>query len=207
MDNSIIDTPITDARNFRPQWPSIVLAKASRIRVIALDVDGIMSDGKVYFSATGDELKAFNILDGLGLKQLMAAGITVAVITGRRSPLTEKRMTDLGIPHLLQGREDKRTALLEIVDLLGIPASDIAYMGDDLPDLPALRYAGLGITVPNGYWLLQEHADFCTRSRGGGGAVREACDLILAAQGKLDTALAPYLETDLKPSGGVESRL
>jgi 3-deoxy-D-manno-octulosonate 8-phosphate phosphatase (KDO 8-P phosphatase) len=179
----------------RPQWPASVLAKAASIRLIALDVDGIMSDGKVYFSASGDELKAFNILDGLGLKQLMAAGITVAVITGRRSPLTEKRMTDLGIVHLLQGREDKRTALLEIVDLLGIPASDIAYMGDDLPDLPALRYAGLSITVPNSYWLVKEHADYCTRIRGGDGAVREACDLILAAQGKLDTALAPYLET------------
>lgn len=191
-----MDTAVLDGPDSRPRWPSSVLAKAASIRLIALDVDGIMSDGKVYFSANGDELKAFNILDGLGLKQLMAAGITVAVITGRRSPLTEKRMTDLGIPHLLQGREDKLTALLEIVDLLNLPASDIAYMGDDLPDLPALRYAGLGITVPNSYWLIKEHADYCTRSRGGDGAVREACDLILAAQGKLDTALAPYLETD-----------
>jgi 3-deoxy-D-manno-octulosonate 8-phosphate phosphatase (KDO 8-P phosphatase) len=199
--------PVSDGPNSRPQWPAGVLAKAAKIRLIALDVDGIMSDGKVYFSASGDELKAFNILDGLGLKQLMAAGITVAVITGRRSSLTEKRMTDLGIPHLLQGREDKLTALLEIVDLLGIPATDIAYMGDDLPDLPALRYASLGITVPNGYWLLQEHADVCTRSRGGDGAVREACDLILTAQGKLDAALAPYLDTDLKTASGVESRL
>ena len=200
-----MDALVKDTPNFRPQWPASVLAKAANIRLIALDVDGIMSDGKIYFSASGDELKAFNILDGLGLKQLMAAGITVAVITGRRSPLTEKRMTDLGIPHLLQGRKDKRTALLEIVDLLDIPASDIAYMGDDLPDLPALRYAGLGITVPNGYWLLQEHADYCTRSRGGDGAVREACDLILASQGKLDTALAPYLETYLKPARDAES--
>jgi len=140
-----MDTPVVDAPDGRPQWPACVLAKAANIRLIALDVDGIMSDGKVYFSASGDELKAFNILDGLGLKQLMAAGITVAVITGRRSPLTEKRMTDLGIPHLLQGREDKRTALLEIVDL------------------------------------------------------------ILASQGKLDTALAPYLEPYLKPARGAES--
>ena len=202
-----MDTSITGTPNSRPQWPASVLAKAANIRLIALDVDGIMSDGKVYFSASGDELKAFNILDGLGLKQLMAAGITVAVITGRRSPLTEKRMTDLGITHLLQGREDKRTALLEIVDLLGIAASDIAYMGDDLPDLPALQYAGLGITVPNSYWLLQEHADYCTRKRGGDGAVREACDLILAAQGKLDAALAPYLATCLKPVRGAESAL
>ncbi|WP_296934755.1 HAD family hydrolase [uncultured Marinobacter sp.] len=178
------------------QWPESLLAKAARIRLIALDVDGIMSDGKLYFSANGDELKAFNILDGLGLKQLMAAGITVAVITGRRSPLTEKRMRDLGIPHLMQGREDKKVALQELVGTMDISPDAIAYMGDDLPDLPALRFAGLGITVPNGYWLVQQHADYCTQARGGEGAVREACDLLLTAHGKLDSALAPYLEPE-----------
>lgn len=175
-------------------WPDALLDKARRIRLIALDVDGIMSDGRLYFSAAGDELKAFNILDGLGLKQLMAAGITVAVITGRRSPLTEKRMRDLGIPHLMQGREDKKVALQELVGTMDITADAIAYMGDDLPDLPALRFAGLGITVPNGYWLVRHHADYCTQAYGGAGAVREACDLILAAQGHLDAALQPYLE-------------
>lgn len=177
-------------------WPQALIDKAARIRLIALDVDGIMSDGKLYFSATGDELKGFNILDGLGLKQLMAAGITVAVITGRRSPLTEKRMTDLGIPHLIQGREDKRQALDELVRDMNIRPDEIAYMGDDLPDLPALRFAGLGITVPNGYWLVRQHADYCTSAAGGSGAVREACDLILTAQNKLEAALACYLETD-----------
>ncbi|MDX1817239.1 MAG: HAD family hydrolase [Marinobacter sp.] len=177
-------------------WPQALIDKAARIRLIALDVDGIMSDGKLYFSATGDELKGFNILDGLGLKQLMAAGITVAVITGRRSPLTEKRMTDLGIPHLMQGREDKRQALDELVRDMNIRPDEIAYMGDDLPDLPALRFAGLGITVPNGYWLVRQHADYCTSAAGGSGAVREACDLILTAQNKLEAALACYLETD-----------
>lgn len=174
-------------------WPEDVIARAARIRLIALDVDGIMSDGKLYFSANGDELKGFNILDGLGLKQLMAAGITVAVITGRRSPLTEKRMTDLGIPHLMQGREDKKVALQELVHSMDIAPEEIAYMGDDLPDLPALRFAGLGITVPNGYWLVRQHADYCTSVAGGNGAVREACDLILAARNKLEAALAPYL--------------
>lgn len=183
-------------QNLRPQWSASLLAKAAGIRLIALDVDGIMSDGKIYFSASGDELKAFNILDGLGLKQLMATGIAVAVITGRRSPLTEKRMTDLGIPHLVQGREDKRTALLEIANQLGITASKTAYMGDDLPDLPALDWAGLSITVPNSYWLVRKHSDYCTQRRGGEGAVREVCDLILASQGKLDCTLAPYLEAN-----------
>ena len=151
------------AHPLQTHWDAALKAKASDIRLIALDVDGIMSDGRLYFSASGDELKAFNILDGLGLKQLMQAGITVAVITGRRSPLN-------------------------------LAPEQIAYMGDDLPDLPALRFAGLGITVPNGYWLVQQHADYCTRSPGGQGAVREACDLLLWAQGHLDNTLAPYLD-------------
>lgn len=174
-------------------WGDELKEKAARVRLIALDVDGIMSDGRLYFSASGDELKAFNILDGLGLKQLMKAGITVAVITGRRSPLTEKRMNDLGIPHLMQGREDKKIALQELVADMNIAPEHIAYMGDDLPDLPALRYAGLGISVPNGYWLVRRHADYCTVAHGGHGAVREACDLILWAQDRLPDALQPYL--------------
>ncbi|MDR9426023.1 MAG: KdsC family phosphatase [Marinobacter sp.] len=177
------------------QWNSSLQEKAANIRLIALDVDGIMSDGRLYFSASGDELKAFNILDGLGLKQLMKAGITVAVITGRRSPLTEKRMTDLGITHLMQGREDKKAALLELIADKNLQPEHIAYMGDDLPDLPALMFAGLGITVPNGYWLVRQQADYCTQTAGGSGAVREACDLILWAQGRLEQTLAPYTET------------
>ncbi|MBK1873398.1 HAD hydrolase family protein [Marinobacter sp. 1-3A] len=176
-------------------WPESLLGKAAGIKLVALDVDGIMSDGKIYFSANGDELKGFNILDGLGLKQLMAAGITVAVITGRSSPLTEKRMNDLKITHLMQGREDKKIALQELVSTLGIAPENIAYMGDDLPDLPAIRYAGLGVTVPNGYWLVKEHADYCTHATGGSGAVRELCDLLLTAGGHLNATLTPYLES------------
>lgn len=178
------------------QWPEPLRKKAANIRLIAFDVDGIMSNGRLYFSANGDELKGFNILDGLGMKQLMAAGITVAVITGRRSPLTEKRMKDLGIPHLMQGREDKKVALQELVSTMDVTPEQIAYMGDDLPDLPAIRFAGLGITVPNGYWLVREQADYCTTAAGGEGAVREACDLILTSQNRLDDALAKYLDSD-----------
>lgn len=157
----------------RPRWPADLLEKAAAIRLLALDVDGIMTDGKLYFSANGDELKGFNILDGLGIKQVMTAGIEVAVITGRRSPLTAKRMNDLGIPHLMQGREDKKVALAELASQLGLSPQQIAYMGDDLPDLPAIRYAGLGITVPNGYWLVRQQADICTTAPGGSGAVRK----------------------------------
>ncbi|WP_372964291.1 KdsC family phosphatase [Marinobacter sp.] len=176
-----------------PDWSDELRVKAAAIKLAAFDVDGIMSDGKLYFSANGDELKTFNILDGLGLKQLMNAGITVAVITGRRSPLTEKRMKDLGINHLMQGREDKRTALQELVADMDISPAQIAYMGDDLPDLPALQFAGLGITVPNGYWLVKQHADYCTTVAGGNGAVREACDLLLWSQNKLRETLTPYM--------------
>lgn len=180
----------------RPQWPAELIEKAAAIRLLALDVDGIMTDGTLLFSASGDEMKGFNILDGLGIKQVMAAGINVAVITGRRSPLTEKRMNDLGIPHLMQGREDKKVALRELAAQLEIAPHQIAYMGDDLPDLPAIRYAGLGITVPNGYWLVRQHADFCTSVAGGSGAVREACELLLCAYGQLNASLQPYLEQD-----------
>lgn len=178
----------------RPEWPSEVLAKAAAVKLLALDVDGVMTDGKLLFSAQGDELKAFNILDGLGIKLLMQAGIEIAVITGRSSPLTEKRMRDLGIPHLLQGREDKRTALLELTGSRELAPEHIAYMGDDLPDLSAIQYAGFGITVPNGHWYVRQHADYCTTASGGNGAVREVSDLILAAQGKLDSSLSAYLD-------------
>ncbi|NMT65181.1 KdsC family phosphatase [Marinobacter orientalis] len=180
----------------RPQWPADLMEKAAAIRLLALDVDGVMTDGKLFFSAFGDELKGFNILDGLGIKQVMAAGIEVAVITGRRSPVTAKRMKDLGVPHLIQGREDKKAALAELVGKLGISRQQIAYMGDDLPDLPAIRYAGLGITVPNGYWFVRQHADFCTVAHGGSGAVREACELLLSACGQLEASLQPYLDQD-----------
>jgi 3-deoxy-D-manno-octulosonate 8-phosphate phosphatase (KDO 8-P phosphatase) len=180
--------------NLRPRWGKHELEKAKKVKLLALDVDGIMTDGKLYFTANGDEMKGFNILDGLGIKQVMAAGIDVAVITGRRSPLTENRMTSLGIQHLMQGREDKKIALLEIAEKLDIAPNAIAYMGDDLPDLPAILHAGLGITVPNGHWAVREAADVCTTAAGGSGAVREICDLLLAARGQLENTLLPYRE-------------
>lgn len=177
----------------KPEWPASILEKAAAIRLLVLDVDGVMTNGTLLFSASGDELKAFNILDGLGLKQVMSAGIEVAVVTGRSSPLTARRMSDLGIRHLMQGREDKRTALLEVMQSLSVTAEQTAYIGDDLPDLAAIQEAGLGVTVPNGHWFVRQHADFCTRVEGGKGAVRELCDLLLEAKGSLQAALDQYL--------------
>lgn len=173
--------------------PADIRRMAAGVRLLALDVDGVMTDGKLLFSAQGDELKAFNILDGHGIKQLMAAGIEVAIITGRNSPLTARRASDLGITRILQGREDKRVALLELAEQCQLTTDALAYMGDDLPDLSAIQVAGLGVTVPNGHWFVRQRADYCTHAAGGEGAVRELADLLLDAQGLLSGALNQYL--------------
>ncbi|MDX1453450.1 MAG: HAD family hydrolase [Oleiphilaceae bacterium] len=166
---------------------------ASNIQLLALDVDGVMTDGKLYFSAQGDEIKAFNILDGHGIKMLLKNGIQVAIITGRNSPLTARRARDLGIEHLIQGREDKKFALLELCDTLDIDIKQTAYLGDDLPDLGAIVTAGLGMCVANAHPFVKQHANFQTTLPGGSGAVREVCDLLLEARGLLADLHQAYL--------------
>lgn len=170
-----------------------VMLKARPIRLLVLDVDGVLSNGQLYFSNSGDEIKAFSTLDGLGIKLLQQAGIEVAIITGRQSEIVQRRASSLGITHIIQGREDKLTALEELRKIVDFPYQEIAYMGDDLPDLAAIRRVGLGITVPNGHHFVAQHADWCTQAEGGFGAVREACELILKAQGKLTEAWEAYL--------------
>ena len=187
-------SPATDPAGSGPrEWPQDILDKAAQVELLVLDVDGVMTNGEVFFSAGGDELKAFNILDGQGIKILQRHGVQVAIITGRTSPLTARRADDLGIKHLQQGREDKLVALQELCSMLGISLAQVAYVGDDVPDLSAIRAVGLGITVPNAYWLVHEHACCCTRAAGGEGAVREVADLLMAAQGKLDGLSQSYL--------------
>lgn len=166
--------------------------RASRIQLLAMDVDGVLTDGSIYMAASGDELKAFNILDGQGLKMLRREGVLTAFITGRDSPLTAARASNLSIDYLYQGREDKATALRELSDATGIPLADMAYMGDDLPDLAAIELAGLGITVPNGCATVREAADWCTVTAGGAGAVREICEQLLQARGVLQAAIEGY---------------
>lgn len=167
--------------------------KLRPIRLLALDVDGVLSDGTLYFTSDNQEMKTFSILDGLGIKWLMNSGIEVAIITGRISNMVSKRCQDLGIQHVTQGREDKLTALNELASSLGLGLGEIAYMGDDLPDLGAIVSAGVGFTAPNGHHFVRKHADYCTQANGGHGAVREVCELILEAQGKLDNILNSYL--------------
>ena len=168
-------------------------AKASNIKMLILDVDGVMTDGKLYFAEDGVESKAFNILDGHGIKMLQKTGVEVAIVTGRKSEMVATRAGNLGISTLIQGREDKLTAVHEIIEAKNLTLEEVAYIGDDLPDLKAVRQVGLGISVPNGYSLVKQHADLITTANGGEGAVREVCDLIMAAQGNLTKALEPYL--------------
>jgi len=167
--------------------------KAIAVKLLVLDIDGVMTDGRLYFSAQGEALKVFNILDGLGIKLLRNSGVEVAIISGRSSEALSKRAADLGIKHLYQGREDKIQALTELLTVLDLSFNQVAHLGDDLPDLPVIRKVGLGMAVANAYALVKQHADWCTSAKGGEGAVREACDFIMSAQGTLDDALQPYL--------------
>lgn len=157
--------------------------RAARVRMLVLDVDGVLTDGLLYYTNTGDEIKTFNIRDGLGIKLLQQAGVRVAIITGRMSRIVERRALELGIEEVVQGREDKRAALLELCQRSGLTLQDCAYMGDDLPDLGAVVAAGLGMTVADASAAVREAADWVSVLAGGHGAVREACEFILAARG------------------------
>jgi 3-deoxy-D-manno-octulosonate 8-phosphate phosphatase (KDO 8-P phosphatase) len=170
-----------------------VLERAKPIRLLVLDVDGVLTEGTLFFGNQGEELKAFNIHDGLGIKLLQRNGVEVAIITGRTSELVARRARDLGIAHVIQGREDKRIALDEMRKPLNIELAEIAYMGDDLPDLGAIRVVGLGMTPADGQNIITQHAHWQSNKNGGAGAVREACELILRAQGKLTQIWESYL--------------
>ena len=165
---------------------------ASPVKLLVLDVDGIMTDGKLYFSNSGEETKAFNTMDGLGLKLLQKSGVEVAIITGRDSEIVAVRASSLGITMVHQGRDDKKVVLDGILSELGLDYGVVAYAGDDLPDLACIKAANLGITVPNGHSIVKEAADAMTSRAGGEGAVREICDWILHAQGNLKSAIETF---------------
>lgn len=167
--------------------------RAAGIRLLCLDVDGVLTDGKLYFLSDGVEAKSFNIRDGLGLKLLRTAGIGTAILTGRRSPAARARAAELGLDHYFEGVEDKRATAAQLARDLGLPLQALAAMGDDLPDLPLMRACGLALTVPDAPDLLKHHAHYVTRQSGGHGAVREACEMILHAQGRLEGMLREYL--------------
>jgi 3-deoxy-D-manno-octulosonate 8-phosphate phosphatase (KDO 8-P phosphatase) len=168
--------------------------RACEIRMLVLDVDGVLTDGKLYFDHAGNEMKAFNTRDGMGMKALQRVGIEVAVITGRKSEAVTQRMAQLGIRHVYQGREDKLDAFLELLEITGLDAEHICFAGDDWIDLPVLMRAGLAVSVADAEERVKQQAHWITRRNGGDGAVREICNLILAAQEKdqaiLDEILA-----------------
>jgi 3-deoxy-D-manno-octulosonate 8-phosphate phosphatase (KDO 8-P phosphatase) len=177
------ETPVIDAA---------LLAKASGIRVLLLDVDGVLTDGGLYFGAQGETLKRFNTLDGHGLKMLQRAGITPAVVTGRGSAALRARLVALGIVHARYDIDDKAPAAEEILAELGLGWDQAAVMGDDWPDLPMMLRAALSLAPANAHHEVRSRADLVTRLGGGAGAVREVCDLLLTASGHYPALLAPY---------------
>lgn len=169
-------------------------ARAARIKLVVFDIDGVMTDGGLHYSDDGHEFKTFNVQDGLGIVLMKRAGIEVAIITGRNSNVVNCRAKDLGIEHVFHGVGDKRTVAGKLLEQLGLHWSELAFMGDDLIDLKAMAQCGLAIAPANARPIVKERAHAVTEAAGGHGAVREAVEFILAAQGKLDAAFAPYLD-------------
>lgn len=165
-----------------------VLDKARAIRLLICDVDGVLSDGLIYMGNHGEELKAFNVRDGYGIRCLLTSGIEVAIITGRSAQMLVDRCDTLGITHLYQGQSDKVLAFRALLDKLSLTAGQVAYIGDDLIDWPVMAQVGLSVAVADAHPLLLPRADYVTRIGGGRGAVRELCDIILLAQDKLEQA-------------------
>lgn len=167
--------------------------RAAGIRMLVLDVDGVLTDGKLYFDYAGNELKAFNARDGLGMKALQRCGIEVAVITGRKCKAVSHRMTQLGIKHVYQGRVQKLDAFLQLLELTGLDAQQVCFAGDDWIDLPVLSRVGLAVAVADAEERVKQQAHWVTDRKGGDAAVREICNLILAAQEKEQTIVDEIL--------------
>jgi 3-deoxy-D-manno-octulosonate 8-phosphate phosphatase (KDO 8-P phosphatase) len=159
-----------------------LLERAHDIRLLVLDVDGVLTDGQLYFSARGEELKRFHVRDGAGIVQLLRAGLQIAVISGRESRAVERRMTELGVTWIRQGVQDKLAALRELLDILALGPQAVASVGDDVADLPLFEVVRLAIAVADAHASVKSRAHFITQALGGFGAVREVCDLLLESQ-------------------------
>ena len=156
----------------------------ARLRFIAFDIDGVFTDGRFYLSDDGVESKSFCTQDGFGIRQLLKAGIEVAVISGRKSAAVERRMSELGVRHVILACGDKTAAFDTLTNELGIAAEEAAFVGDDIPDLPLLSKVGYSFAVANAVSAVREYCDYTTKASGGNGAVREVCELVLAAYGE-----------------------
>jgi 3-deoxy-D-manno-octulosonate 8-phosphate phosphatase (KDO 8-P phosphatase) len=169
-------------------------AHAAKVRLMGFDIDGVMTDGRLYFGPEGDFCKAFFSRDGLGLKLLAKSGVKLAIITGRDSPIVTQRAANLGIGLVLQGIEDKRAAMASLLARENLTLDQCGYMGDDLIDLPLLKVCGFSATVPDGHELVRRNVCYVARANAGAGAVREVCEFILRAQGTWDRVMAQYLD-------------
>ncbi len=164
------------------------------IRLLLLDVDGVLTDGRIIYDANGVESKCFDVKDGHGIKMLQRAGIRVGIITGRQSPVVLLRARELGIDLVIQGAKQKLPPYETILREQGLADHQVAYVGDDLIDLPILRRVGFAATVADGVEEMREHVDYVTRCSGGRGAVREICDMLLRETGLWQTSVARYYE-------------
>ena len=168
--------------------------KAGQVRLLVTDVDGVLTDGGLLFDNQGQEYQIFNSLDGHGIRLLMDSGIEVAVITGRHSEIVNQRMNDLGVKHIYQGYRDKLPALRALLEATQFQLEQVAYAGDDLPDLPVMKQVGFAIAVQNAHDFVKQHCDWVTTQPGGRGAIREVADFILQSQGLLEAKQRAYLE-------------
>ena len=162
--------------------------KFQKIKLFVCDIDGVFSDGRIYLGNDGEELKAFHTKDGYGIKALGASGVDVAVITGRQSNIVATRMTALNVKHIVQGKENKLPALKNMITKLNLSLGQVAYIGDDMPDYECMKYIGLSIAVKDAHPTILNVADYVTTIRGGFGAVRETCDIMMQCQNTLQYA-------------------
>jgi 3-deoxy-D-manno-octulosonate 8-phosphate phosphatase (KDO 8-P phosphatase) len=184
-----------------------VRQKAARIRLVAFDVDGTLTDGKLYFGSQGEVLKAFSVLDGQGMALLKKAGLKLALVTGRSSEMVRMRAAELKVDRVLQGVKDKRQALLELAEEFALEPLEIAMMGDDWPDLAAFSVAGFSAAPSDGHVEVRQRADWVAQATAGTGAARELCDYILKAKGLYQKLLSPFLGVASDPTAASAARL
>jgi 3-deoxy-D-manno-octulosonate 8-phosphate phosphatase (KDO 8-P phosphatase) len=173
-----------------------ILHKAKQIELVIFDIDGVLTDGSLFMGDDGQEYKAFNSKDGHGIRMLLDGGVDIAIITGRQSEVVKHRAHDLGISRIYQGKRDKLPAFIELLEDTKLSAEQVAYVGDDVVDLPVMSKVGLAICVQDGHDFVKKHAHWITNARGGRGAGREVCEMILAAKGKLDAMLESYVSSN-----------
>jgi 3-deoxy-D-manno-octulosonate 8-phosphate phosphatase (KDO 8-P phosphatase) len=169
------------------------MERAKRVRLMVFDVDGVLTDGRLWYGPAGEALKAFHVLDGHGIKLLSQGGTAIALLSGRASPAVAQRAAELGIGEVLQGIEDKRGAFEALAARHGLALAETGYMGDEVVDLPVLRRCGFACAPRQAHERVRASAHYVTRARAGCGAVREVCELVLRAQDRLEAALARYL--------------